>query len=75
MSRRHCAILVHAWGGCELHDTASRNGTCVNGRRVGPPVRLASGDQVRVCRRLLLLVSEADYRAEAEDDAHPETAF
>jgi hypothetical protein len=75
VSRRHCAILVHAWGGCELHDTASRNGTFVNGRRVGPPVRLVSGDQVRVCRRLLLFVSEADYRAEDEDDDHPETAL
>ena len=27
VSRRHCVLLVHAWGGCDLHDTASRNGT------------------------------------------------
>jgi pSer/pThr/pTyr-binding forkhead associated (FHA) protein len=35
VSRRHCVILVHASGGCEVYDTASRNGTWVNGRRVG----------------------------------------
>jgi hypothetical protein len=35
VSRRHCLVLVHATGGCEVSDTASRNGTAVNGRRVG----------------------------------------
>jgi hypothetical protein len=35
VSRRHCVILVHATGGCEVYDTASRNGTRVNRRRVG----------------------------------------
>src|SRR6266566_1721941 len=34
VSRRHCGILVHASGGCELHDTASTNGSFVNGLRV-----------------------------------------
>jgi hypothetical protein len=34
ISRRHCVILVHATGGCEVHDTASRNGIWVNDRRV-----------------------------------------
>jgi hypothetical protein len=34
VSRRHCVVLVHATGGCEVYDTASRNGTRVNGRRV-----------------------------------------
>ena len=27
VSRRHAAILVHLNDGCELHDTASKNGT------------------------------------------------
>jgi hypothetical protein len=27
ISRRHCVLLAHARGGCELHDTASLNGT------------------------------------------------
>ena len=34
VSRRHCAILVHAGDGCELHDIASKNGTFINGRRL-----------------------------------------
>jgi hypothetical protein len=34
VSRRHCVVLVHATGGCEVYDTASRNGTYVNRRRV-----------------------------------------
>jgi FHA domain len=73
ISRRHCVILLHAWGGCELHDTASRNGTYVNGTRVERPVRLASGDWIKVCDRMLLFVSEKDYQAERVDDAHPAT--
>jgi hypothetical protein len=35
VSRRHCAIVVHATGGCEVYDTASRNHTLVNGQVVG----------------------------------------
>jgi len=31
-SRRHCVLLVHATGGCEVYDTASRNHTRVNHR-------------------------------------------
>jgi hypothetical protein len=74
VSRRHCAILVHAWGGCDLHDTASRNGTFVNGARVRRPVRLASGDRVQVCDRVLLFVSEKDYQDECDRyDEHPAT--
>ena len=34
VSRRHCVILVHATGGCEVYDTASRNGTLVNSKVV-----------------------------------------
>src|ERR1700733_8692688 len=30
VSRRHCAVLVHADEGCELHDVASKNGTFLN---------------------------------------------
>jgi hypothetical protein len=73
VSRRHCALLVHAGGGCELHDTASLNGTWLNGRRVGEPVRLASGDWIKVGPRLLLFADKNDYRAEAEDEDHPAT--
>ena len=43
VSRRHCLVLVQATGGCEVSNTASRNGTTVNGRRVGR-ADLAPGD-------------------------------
>jgi pSer/pThr/pTyr-binding forkhead associated (FHA) protein len=45
VSRRHCVILVHATGSCEVYDTASRNGTWVNHRRVGR-VYLLPGDSL-----------------------------
>src|SRR5215207_8820756 len=34
ISRRHCAIVVHASKVCELYDTASKNSTYVNGQRI-----------------------------------------
>lgn len=49
VSRRHCAILVHVSSGCELHDTASKNGTLVNGVRLAGPTRLRPGDEIRMC--------------------------
>jgi pSer/pThr/pTyr-binding forkhead associated (FHA) protein len=73
VSRRHCVLLAHARGGCEIHDTASLNGTFVNGRRVKKPVRLASGDWVQVCKRLLRFVdAEAEKSAVGEE---PDTAW
>lgn len=47
ISRRHCAIIVHATGGCEVHDMASRNGVWVNGRRV-VRVWLVPGDRLAI---------------------------
>jgi hypothetical protein len=73
ISRRHCVLLLHARGGCELHDTASRNGTFVNGVRLTRPVRLASGDSIRLADRELLFVAARDCQVE-EYDAHPGTA-
>jgi hypothetical protein len=75
VSRRHCVLLVHARGGCELHDMASLNGTRVNGRRARGPVRLASGDRIQICERLLLFLSERDYQAAPEDADHPDTVL
>jgi hypothetical protein len=59
VSRRHCAILVHAGDGCELHDIASKNGTYVNGRRLVGPVHLNSGDEIRMCDRQFIFYSKA----------------
>jgi FHA domain len=60
ISRRHCVLLMHAGGDCELHDTASRNGTFVNGQLIRRPVPLASGDWIQVYQKLLRFVSEPD---------------
>jgi hypothetical protein len=51
ISRRHCAILVHHDRACELHDTASKNGTLINGQRMTGPTQLKSGDEIRICNR------------------------
>jgi pSer/pThr/pTyr-binding forkhead associated (FHA) protein len=75
VSRRHCVILVHVRGACELHDTASRNGTFVNGQPFRQPIRLASGDEIRISQRLFLLVSESDCQAAVEADTHPNTVL
>ncbi len=54
VSRRHCVVLVHATGGCEVYDTASRNGTWVNRRRVGR-VDLLPGDVLIVTDQKFLV--------------------
>ena len=58
VSRRHCAILVHAGEGCELHDIASKNGTFINGKKLEGPTRLNSGDEIRMCDLRLVFVSK-----------------
>jgi hypothetical protein len=64
VSRRHCAILVHAGDGCELHDIASKNGTFVNGLRLSGPTHLASGDEIRMCDRQFIFMSKAGNKDE-----------
>jgi hypothetical protein len=49
ISRRHCVVLVHATGGCEVYDTASRNGTWVNRTRVVGRASLLPGDVLWLC--------------------------
>jgi pSer/pThr/pTyr-binding forkhead associated (FHA) protein len=53
VSRRHCAIIVHSDGRCELHDVASKNGTILNGRKIPGPSRLTPGDEITLCTRRL----------------------
>jgi pSer/pThr/pTyr-binding forkhead associated (FHA) protein len=54
VSRRHCVVLVHASGGCEVYDTASRNDTRVNGRRVSR-ADLLPGDVLALCDQKFLV--------------------
>ena len=57
VSRRHCAVLVHAGDVCELHDVASKNGTFLNGRKIDGPTRLKTGDEIRMCNKHLVFVA------------------
>jgi hypothetical protein len=57
VSRRHCAIVVHSSRGCELHDTASKNGTFLNGKRIAGPTRLVNGDEIRMCDHTIIFQS------------------
>ena len=61
VSRRHCAILVHAAGtGCEVHDVASKNGTFVNGQKIDGPTLLHTGDEIRMCGKQLVFMTKDD---------------
>jgi hypothetical protein len=55
ISRRHCVVLVHATGGCEVYDKASRNGTWVNRERVVGRTELLPGDVLRLCDQKFLV--------------------
>lgn len=48
ISRKHCVILVHTNGNCELHDMASKNGTFLNKVRISSPSRLRHGDEIQI---------------------------
>jgi hypothetical protein len=68
VSRRHCAILVHVSRGCELHDTASKNGTFLNGTRISGPTRLVCGDEIKMCDHTIIFQSS---QAEGENANSP----
>jgi hypothetical protein len=59
ISRRHCAILVHHDKSCVLHDTASKNGTFLNGAKIGGPTPLKAGDEIRICNRQFVFLNRA----------------
>ena len=68
VSRRHCAIVVHATRGCELYDTASKNGTFLNGQRVTAPTPLKAGDQIRLCERQFVFLTGDPAAASLQDE-------
>jgi pSer/pThr/pTyr-binding forkhead associated (FHA) protein len=70
VSRRHCAIVVHAGNGYELHDVASKNGTYLNGTRINGPSPLNSGDEIRMCDRQLIFVTRPDLQKVAAQMAN-----
>jgi hypothetical protein len=74
ISRRHCVLLVHVWGRCDLYDTASRNGTFVNETRIDKPIRLHPGDHIKLGSYPLVFLREADCRSDGENDNYPETS-
>lgn len=59
VSRRHCAIIVHSDLSVELHDVASKNGTTINGSKMGGPTRLQDGDEITLCERRLVFVMKS----------------
>jgi hypothetical protein len=59
VSRRHCAIVVHSDLSVELHDVASKNGTTINGSKMGGPTRLQDGDEITLCERRLVFVMKS----------------
>ncbi|CAN5558697.1 hypothetical protein BH11PLA2_BH11PLA2_04190 [soil metagenome] len=56
VSRRHCAVVIHSDGRCELHDVASKNGTLINGKKITGPTPMVTGDQISLCGKMLELV-------------------
>jgi pSer/pThr/pTyr-binding forkhead associated (FHA) protein len=72
ISRRHCAIVVHTTKGCELYDTASKNGTFVNGQRINGPTQLRPGDQIRLCDRQFTFLA-GDRTPPVDDDPNGRT--
>jgi hypothetical protein len=57
VSRRHCAILMHHDNTCMLHDTASKNGTYLNGTRINGATPLHPGDEIRICNRQFVFLT------------------
>ena len=60
VSRRHCAIVVHRDGSCELHDIASKNGTILNGAKIHGPTKLRPGDKITLCAKQLVFLIRDD---------------
>jgi hypothetical protein len=57
VSRRHCAVIIHRSGRCEVHDVASKNGTVLNGHKIAGPTNLKPGDQLLLCNRRLVFLT------------------
>jgi len=56
VSRRHCCIVVHSDERMEIFDTASKNGTKVNGERI-EKCWLRPGDEITLAKVYVLMLS------------------
>ncbi|MGL4421724.1 MAG: FHA domain-containing protein [Gemmataceae bacterium] len=63
VSRRHCAIVIHTDGRCEIHDIASKNGTILNGKRIPGPTKIRIGDTIVLCTRKLTFIADIGHPA------------
>lgn len=63
VSRRHAAILVHHDHTYVLHDTASKNGTYLNGNRLAGSAPLKSGDEICICNRHFVFLTHPSHGA------------
>jgi pSer/pThr/pTyr-binding forkhead associated (FHA) protein len=70
VSRRHASVRP-AGDGLEVEDHGSRNGTWVNGARVGGPTRLAPGDRVRLGETTFEVEGAAARAAPTEATSQP----
>jgi hypothetical protein len=72
VSRRHATLVVTS-AMVTVEDLGSRNGTFVNGARIGTAVRLSHGDEIRVGpARFVVLVGSAGQRTvTAPSDGQP----
>jgi pSer/pThr/pTyr-binding forkhead associated (FHA) protein len=57
VSRRHCAVVIHRDGRCEVYDIASKNGTVLNGHKITSATRIKPGDQIVLCTRKLVFLT------------------
>ena len=75
VSRRHCVILVHASGGCEVHDTASRNGTFVN-RVLVRAAWVWPGSLIQItANKFVLQIDEVAHHLAKAPPVDPSTSF
>jgi pSer/pThr/pTyr-binding forkhead associated (FHA) protein len=70
VSRRHASVRP-AGDALEVEDHGSRNGTWVNGTRIGGPIRLVPGDRVRLGDTIFEVEGPAA-RAAAPTEAAPQ---
>jgi serine phosphatase RsbU (regulator of sigma subunit)/pSer/pThr/pTyr-binding forkhead associated (FHA) protein len=76
LSRVHARLEVEA-GAIRLVDLGSRNGTSLNGSRIGEPTVLASGDRIQLGETLVDVVEESTTRVviEGMDETSKKTTF